>query len=466
MNHLKNKKSLIMDKRILVMLLMVLLVVPVRAQELMKLDDLIKMTIENNFDILIAKNNIQIAENNNNIGLVGGGQSTGSTPSGGSTGMLPQISIAAGSPNAPLGVGNTISTLRYSDPKSNVTNQELRSTNYSPSIVGTWYFFDGLKMFATKKKLNRIEELSNLQYRQTVENTLLSALSYYYQMISVQQYIKTLKTSLELMNAQKKLADEKLKAGTGSNVDVLQTQIDYNNIAVTILQQQNLMNEQKVNLNNILKRAPDIDFSVPDTIIIQSKPDYSSALGNIEKNNSSVLIGHKSIEISELGLREYKANRFPKIGVTGNYTYQRQTNNIGFLRLNENYGYNAGFIFSWTLLNNLTTRTAIRNQMVQIDNDKLTLEAYEVTEKSNLYKAFLDFRNNLTIIETEQQSVSLARQNLTIAAERFRLGLSNYIEYRTVEQSYEDATYRLAQAAYATKVSELNYLKAQGQLVH
>ncbi|MGZ3930517.1 MAG: TolC family protein [Bacteroidia bacterium] len=436
------------------------------AQEVMKLEDLIKLTLENNFDIQIAKNNTEIAKNNNNIGLVGGSQSTGSTPSGGSTGMLPQISIAAGSPNTPLGVGQTISTLKYSDPKSNITNQELTSTNYAPSIIGTWYFFDGLKMFATKKKLNRYEELSNLQYRLTIENTLLTALSAYYQMISIQQYIKTLNTSLALGDAQKKLADQKLKAGTGSNVDVLQTQIDYNNIKVTIIQQQSLLNAQKISLNTILKRAPDVEFSVPDTIVIQNKPDYSSALGNTEKNNSSILIGNKTIEINELGLKEFKANRFPKIGVTGNYTFQRTTNNIGFQRLNQNYGYNAGFIFSWTLLNNLTTHTAIKNQIVQIGTEKLNLEAASLREKSNLYKAFLDFQNNLMIIETEQQSVSLAKQNLTIASERFRLGLSNYIEYRTVEQSYEEATFRLSQAAYNTKVSELNYLKVQGLLVH
>ncbi len=460
------KKLVKINMRNIFLLFISIFIIPVTAQEVLKLEDVIKLAIESNFDVLIAKNNTEIAKNNNNIGLVGGGQSTGGTVSGGSTGMLPQISISAGSPNTPLGVGQTISTLKYSNPASNITNQKLTSTNYAPSIIGTWYFFDGLKMFATKKKLNRNEELSNLQYRLVIENTLLNALTAYYQMISIQQYIKSLRESLVLGDAQKKLAEQKLKAGTGSNVDVLQTQIDYNNIKVTIIQQQNLLNDQRVNLNNILKRQPDVDFGVPDTIITQTKPDYANALTNIEKGNNSVLISSKNIQISELGLKEYKGNRFPKIGVTGNYTFQRTTNDIGFSRLNQNYGYNAGFIFSWTLLNNLTTNTAIKNQMVQIRNDKLNFDASMLREKSNLYKAYLSFENNLSIVEIEQQSVVMAKQNLTIAAERFRLGLSNYIEYRTVEQSFEDASFRLTQAAFNTKISELNYLKAQGLLVH
>ncbi|HLZ15879.1 MAG TPA: TolC family protein [Cyclobacteriaceae bacterium] len=317
-----------------------------------------------------------------------------------------------------------------------------------------------------QKKLNRAEELSNLQYRLSVENTLLTALTTYYQMISIEQFIKSLKTASILGEEQRKLAAEKLKAGVGSKVDVLQTQIDYNNILVQITQQQNLLNEQRINLNTILKQSHETEFSVPDTITIQTKPEYASAFDNTNKNNSSILIGRKTMEIDGLALREFRANAWPKIGITGNYTYQYISNDIGAQRLNQNYGYNGGFIFSWTILNNLTTRTAIRNQTIQISSDHARLEASELQEKSNLYKAFLSFQNNLKIIDLEKQSVQMANQNLYIAAQRFKQGLSNYIEYRTVMQTYADAQYQLSQAGYNTKLSELNFLKAQGLLVH
>jgi len=438
----------------------------VKGQDLLTLEDVIKTTIENNFDIKIAKNNIQVAKNNNNIGLVGGGQSTGGTVSGGTTGMLPQVSIGAGSPQSPLGIGQTTSTLKYSNPTLNVDKQTLNSISYSPSLVVTWYFFDGLKMFATKKKLNRAEDLSNLQYRLTIENTLLTALTTYYQMISIEQFIKALNASLLLAEDQKKLAEQKLKAGVGSNVDVLQTQIDYNTIQAQIMQQQNLLNEQRVNLNVVLKQSPDAEFSVPDTINIQTKPEYESALDNTDKNNSTILIGKKTVEIDELALKEFKANRMPKIGITGNYSYQWASQDIGLQRLNQNFGWNAGFIFSWTVLNNLTTQTAMRNQTIQVASDNERLKASTLQEKSNLYKAYLGFQNNLKIMEIERQSVQLANQNLFIAAQRFKQGLSNYIEYRTVKQTSEDAQYQFSQAAYNTKLSELNFLKAQGLLVH
>ncbi len=436
------------------------------GQEIMQPEDVIRLCIAGNFDIQIARNNEIVTKNNNNLGLVGSGQSTGSTLMGGSTGMLPQISIQAGNPQNPLGYGQTITTLKYQNPSINVLSQKLTSTSYAPSIVGTWYFFDGFKMFVTKRKLNKAEELSNLQYRQTVENTIFNVLSIYYTMVGIQRYIRSLKASLELAEGQLILAEEKLKTGNGTQVELLQAKIDANNLEVSILQQLNLLNEQAINLNNLLKRSPESPVLVPDTLAISSKPDYGLALNTTSQNNISILIGKKNLEIDELALKEFKANRMPKIGVTGNYTYQRTANDIGFVRLNQNFGYNAGLIFSWTLLNNFTTRTAIKNQSVQINSDQLRMDAATLQENSNLYKAFIGFKNNLEIMEIEIKSVAMAKENLQLAADRYKIGISTYLDFRTVNVSYENALYRYSQALSAAKISELNYLKVQNLLVH
>ncbi len=417
-----------------------------RAQEgaLLKPEDVIKLTIENNFDIQIAKNNTEIAKNSNNIGA---------------SGMLPTVTLNAN----PSSSNNNINQ-KFSN-GTEIERSGVSSSNVSASLTATWYFFDGLKMFATRKKLNKNEELSNLQFRQTLESTLLNALSSYYRMISIQELIRSLEVSLQLTGEQKKLAAEKLKAGTGSNVEVLQTQVDHNNIQVQIMQQQNLLNAEKANLNKIFKRAPETNFSVPDTILIQTKPEYENAAKSLEEKNSSILVSTKNVEISELVLKEFRGNRYPRVGVIGNYALNRNQNQAGFSLLNQSLGYTLGLTASWTLLNNLTTHTAIKNQLVQISSEKVKLEAARLTERTDLFKAWYDFQNNLAIMEIEKQSASLANENLSIAMQRFKLGLSNFIEYRMVQKSYEETIYRLSDASYKTKISELTYLKVQGLLV-
>lgn len=464
MKTLQPLNCLRMKKRFKPVLLLLLFCCVVKAQQqnpqgILTEEELIKLTLESNFDILIARNNEQIAKNNNNIGLVGGNASTNGNNIAGSSGFLPQITFTA----LPSYQNNNIHQKLATG--NDIKQNGVVTTNVQAGIGFTWYFFDGLKMFATKKKLNRYEELSNLNYRLAVENALLATLTAYYQMVSINQYIKSLKLSLNLAEDQKNLAEQKLKAGTGSNVDVLQTRIDYNNIQVEILNQINVLSQQKIGLNTLLKRPSDVEFNVPDTIIIGTKPEYQSALENTNKNNTNILIGSKNIEISELGLKEYRGNRFPRLGAVGGYSFSRTKNAAGLYLLNQAEGLNLGLTASWNLLNNLATHTAIKNQLVNINSDKLRLEEAQVTERANLYFAFVSFQANLNIIDIEKQSVDFSNQSLQIASQRFKIGISNYIEYRTVEQSYEETVYRLSQASFNAKLSELSYLKEQGLLV-
>jgi outer membrane protein len=407
-------------------------------------EEVIRLTVEGNFDIQLARNNEQVAKNTNNLGTAG---------------MLPLVTL-----NASPSISNNNLRQKFSNGLE-IERQNVGSSSMQASVGVTWYFFDGLKMFATKKRLDRAEELSSIQLRQTIESKLLEAFSAYYRMVSIRHLIRSLGVALELAAEQQKLAAARLKAGTGSNVDVLQSQIDYNNIQVQILQQQNLLNEESANLNTLFRRAPETDFSVPDTIIVQTKPDYANALKEVDEKNKSVLAGMKSIGISEQVLREFRGNRLPRLGIFGNYGLNRNQNEAGFALFNQSLGYNLGLTATWTLLNNLATHTAIKNQLVQLSSEKIRLDAIRMQEKATLYKAYFNFTNDLAIIAIEKQSMSLASDNLKIAAERMRLGLSNYIEYRTVEKSYEETVYRLSQALYATKVSELQYLKANGTLM-
>ena len=57
------------------------------------------------------------------------------------------------------------------------------------------------------------------------------------------------------------------------------------------------------------------------------------------------------------------------------------------------------------------------------------------------------------------------RDNLFIARERYRLGKTTFLEMRTAEQSLAEATNRLIQARYNTKVAEIEVMRLRGDLV-
>ena len=65
----------------------------------------------------------------------------------------------------------------------------------------------------------------------------------------------------------------------------------------------------------------------------------------------------------------------------------------------------------------------------------------------------------------EEENIQYVRENLFIARERYRLGITTFIELREAQQSLADAQFRLIQAKYNTKVAEIELMRLRGNLV-
>jgi outer membrane protein len=69
------------------------------------------------------------------------------------------------------------------------------------------------------------------------------------------------------------------------------------------------------------------------------------------------------------------------------------------------------------------------------------------------------------LLELEEENIQLAKENVAIALERFRQGVSTNLELREAQRSLEEAYNRLISARYNTKVAETELLRLKGELV-
>ncbi len=82
-----------------------------------------------------------------------------------------------------------------------------------------------------------------------------------------------------------------------------------------------------------------------------------------------------------------------------------------------------------------------------------------------MQKSWRSYQNTIEILKLEEENIAVAKENATIALERFRLGTSNTIELMLAQKSYEDALTRLVSARYDAKLSEIELLRLQGTLI-
>src|SRR5215216_1454977 len=315
----------------------------VRAQQPLTLEQAIGTSLANNYDILLSRNDSLLAELNYSYANYA---------------FYTRLNANAG-----YNLTNNDSKQVLADG----TKRErggIRSSNLAASVNLNWTLFDGLKMFATKKRLNQLVELGELQIKNQVITTVADVMRTYYDLVRQQQQLRAIEETMQLSEERLKLAQYKFDIGTGAKPDVLQAQIDLNAQKSAYLTQQTSILKTKELLNQLLSIPVDTDFNVLDTIPITTNLLLDSIQSGLTGINPQLLIIQKSLDIANLSLQERRAERFPTVSFNSAYNFTRVDNksviNPFQPLFNQNRGLNYGFTATVPIFNGFNTRRLMR----------------------------------------------------------------------------------------------------------
>lgn len=416
-----------------------------RAQgQKMTVENAIEMALKNNYDIVISKNLATQTANNNTLG---------------NAGMLPRIDL-----NASGSLANNATKQEFSNGLV-VDKNGVQSKNITTGAYLTWTVFDGLKMFATHEKLQELERMGELNAKIQIENTIVKVITSYYSIAMQKQLIIGLKENIIVSEERLKIAQKKFDIGAISKADILQAKVDLNALKSDLMRQNTLLYDAKANLNQLLVQPVEQDIDVFDGIPLMSQYKYDELKNAIMTNNSDLLFAQKNIEISKYMIKEGKSMAYPKLNLNANYIFSRSQNQAGFSLLNQNLGLNLGFTASWTIFNGFNTSNNVKNLQLNLENSTYEFENLKTITQLNLMKAFKKNQDDIAILKLEEENQLLAKENLEIALERFRLGASTSIELKVAQESYEDSIKRLSGSRFNAKISETQLLKLSGGIV-
>ena len=99
------------------------------------------------------------------------------------------------------------------------------------------------------------------------------------------------------------------------------------------------------------------------------------------------------------------------------------------------------------------------------EQSRLTLAQTELQLDANAATAFAQYQNFLQLLDLEETTIQLARQNVAITLERYRLGLLTPLTLREAQRNELDAETRLLDIRYAAKQAETALRRLSGELV-
>ncbi|SFN53627.1 TolC family protein [Salegentibacter flavus] len=432
-----------------VIILLVVFQVSSQEKEIITKEEAIARALENNFGIKIARNQVEIAENNQGIL---------------NSGYLPRLRGQAGA-------GYDLND-RLTEPedRENVDQKGIESNRYNASINVDYTLFDGLGRLYNYKSLKEQYDLSQLEARETIENTILQLMSVYYEIARLTQNIEVLQDVLETSQERVTRAQYQFDYGQTNNLAVLNARVDVNNDSINLLETRQQLHNTKRDLNVLLDREIiDKEFVVDTTVGFIPELQLEAFVEEAALNNVSLLQIEKNLNISDYDIKISKSAYLPTIDLTGSYGWNRNRSAATAFfpgSTTTTDGISAGVSLNWNLFDGGGTSVRVQNAKINYENQELLKKQIELEVKRNIANAWGNYQNKLYIFRVQEENVTTNQDNFERSEEQFKLGRITSIEFRQAQVNLLDAQTSLNLAKYDAKLAEMELLQLTGQLLN
>ena len=416
------------------------------AQNILSKEKAIQLTLENNYGVKIANNNVELAENNKSVL---------------NSGYLPTLTGNAGATYN----RDNLSAEFSSGESTSLDGAE--SSRYNAGINLNYTLFDGLGRYYDFKRLKEEYNLSELQARETIENTILQLLTVYYDVARRAENLNSLEQTLEISYDRLVRSEYQFDYGQNTKLDVLNAQVDINNDSINVItSKQNLINSKR-DLNVVTGNSIDRVFAVDTSVTFLMQLNKQQLLEKVLSNNVTLIQNDKNIAINDFTVKANKSGYLPIVGLTGTYGWNENNNNAAsFVAVSSNTGLSAGVNLSWNLFDGGTTITRVKNAKINLENLKLQKEQLKLEVERNFNNAWDDYQNRLKIYRVQEENIKTAKNNFNRTQEKFKLGQVTSIEFRQAQFNLLTAELSRNQAKYDAKLAEVLVLQISGELLN
>ncbi len=425
------------------------------AQEALSLSDAIQRTLENNYQIQIAERNRDVAANNNDWGVAG---------------RFPSVNLTLNSNNSFRDLNNPGSVLRTSN---------SFNTGITPGVEANWVLFDGYRVRFNKQQFEQQELREQANIKVAVENAVRAVMQAYYDALVQQEQLQVLAEVLELSRDRVAYQELRKEFGQSSTFDILQTQDAYLNDSTTYVLQVNTFETAIRNLN-LAMGVDDMGrtYVLTDTLTADAEAyDFEALQERMLSNNNELQTLFINRELASINTRLQEAGRGPTVNARAGMTYDVSLS-VGEQQFSFEDGPRAlpevaaktfnGFLnFGATLplYNGGLIRNRIDNAKIGEMVAQLNIKELQRNLNNQLRNTLATYNNQRQLVAVTRSLVENARRNLEIAEERFRGGLINSFDYRTIQVGYINASQQQLNAIFNLKTTEIELIRLIGGLV-
>jgi len=403
------------------------------SQEIYDVSRCVVSGLENNFSLKIAKTSQQVSDNNYTLGNAGYLPSITTTNRFGGTMNNTDQSLNDGSKTLSRGIHN---------------NAASANVNLDLTI------FRGFQVQTTYQKLGELKKIGELNTQMNLENLASRIIAEYYLHVQQLNLSKNLAYAVALSRERVRIDEQRYLLGSSSKLELLQSMVYLNADSSRWAKQTENLLASEVRLKKLMALENlEEDIALKDTLIeIDTTLIYNKLLELTLQQNTGLLMAAKDQVISELDYKIIAGRAYPYLNLSSGYTYAYNRYEAGNTKNQQVYGLNYGLTLGMDIFDGFERKREKSNAIISIESQKYQYQEIEQEVKGDLITFYYAYENNLRLLKLEEQNLEVARENLGIAMERYKLGKL-------------DAEERLISAQYLTKLAEISLLLISGQIM-
>lgn len=434
-------------KQLLVIFTSLCVLVPVKAQDVLTLEECLRLGIENNLFLESSRNEIRKGEH---------------TLSENRAKLLPQINAVAGfndNFNPPVSVTdgsaygnpyNVTKTLQYNAS----AGIQLQMPLYNQTV------YMAVDIARTMNELNR------LSYEKAREDLILQISKMYYLSQNTAEQIALIKENISRLNELSSITQAFYDNGMAMEVDVKRVNINLENQRVQYDNAQSMLTQQLNLLKYVIDYPADKEIALTP---VDTENTTSVSLTGLDNNQYELQLLQSKQKLAEQQRKMIGQGYIPSLSLTGSWMYSAYTDKAKnwFHSGPSNHWYNSsgiGLTLRIPIFDGLDKRAKMKKAKIEIENAKLSYENALKNMQTQYLNATNELMNSQRNFRKQKDNYLLAEEVYQVTTDRYREGIASMTEVLQDEMRMSEAQNNYINAHYNYQVTNLSLLKLTGQL--
>ena len=434
-------------KQLLVIFTSLCVLVPVKAQDVLTLEECLRLGIENNLFLESSRNEIRKGEH---------------TLSENRAKLLPQINAVAGfndNFNPPVSVTdgsaygnpyNVTKTLQYNAS----AGIQLQMPLYNQTV------YMAVDIARTMNELNR------LSYEKAREDLILQISKMYYLSQNTAEQIALIKENISRLNELSSITQAFYDNGIAMEVDVKRVNINLENQRVQYDNAQSMLTQQLNLLKYVIDYPADKEIALTP---VDTENTTSVSLTGLDNNQYELQLLQSKQKLAEQQRKMIGQGYIPSLSLTGSWMYSAYTDKAKnwFHSGPSNHWYNSsgiGLTLRIPIFDGLDKRAKMKKAKIEIENAKLSYENALKNMQTQYLNATNELMNSQRNFRKQKDNYLLAEDVYQVTTDRYREGIASMTEVLQDEMRMSEAQNNYINAHYNYQVTNLSLLKLTGQL--